>query len=122
MIQDVVNIINDKLVKFDFFEFSVLSYDKQNIVIAGSDDFMYYHNFEIHFHDVFAYIGNFDWQVNGNASALIEIVSGYEAIDLNTKYYVEIGNIIFKFNSKDGVSIYVIAKSISLNDMVVKYY
>ncbi|SFW81976.1 hypothetical protein [Chitinophaga sancti] len=122
MIQDIVDKINSKVIEFPFLELSLLSFRDKELIIAASEDFSYFHNFEMRFKNVFTIIGNIDWKADTN-KLLIQVIEGTEeAINLNKKYRVEIGFTVFKLNNEEGDFFYIIAENIELVDKVVKYY
>ena len=120
MVSSIIDEINKKISSFSFFEFSIKSYQNGVLILVGSEDFSYYYNIEIHFHDVFTMISNLDWRVNTQGKA-IDILDGPEAFELNKKYRVEAGNTIFVLFDEDLIQYYVIAKSINATYKVTPY-
>jgi hypothetical protein len=123
MLENELAKINEKANSFFHLELAVFSYSfpTRELIIAGSEDFAYYHNFEIKFRSVFSMIVNSDWIVN-TAECIIELVTDLNELRaINLKYRVEIGNNIFKLKNEDNLDFYVIAESVELVDKVVKY-
>ena len=120
--QGVIDDINKTVTKYLFLEFSVVSYNNGELIIGGSEDFCYYHNFEIIFKNVFTINGNLEWKVNAQNMAVEILKESTEAIELNKKYRVEQGYTIFKFTSEENLNIYVIAEDIVFKNEIVKYH
>lgn len=107
---------------YDFLELEILSFNDQTLIVAASKDFSYYHNFEIHFKNVFAIIGNISWRANTKYDILKIMKGTNDAIELNKKFNIEEGFNIFSMITEDSVVNYIIAESILLRNEVVKYY
>lgn len=122
MIKESVDKINNKASEFIFLELSIFHFDKDELIIAASEDFSYYHNFEIRFKNVFAIIGNVNWKVDTQESIIQVLENNEDAYRLNMKYSVEIGNTIFQFITEENKLFYIIAESIEFVDKVVKYW
>lgn len=120
MVADLINEIKEDIKKFDFFEFSILSFDNDNLTIAGSEDFSYFHNVELKFHNVQAIACRTYFKVD-TKSNFLSIADANEAFEVNTKYDVLIGNVIFKFQSEDGQLFYIAAKDLTFKIEVVRY-
>ncbi|GAA3953615.1 hypothetical protein GO495_31500 [Chitinophaga oryziterrae] len=118
MFSEVIDIINNKVKDLYFFEFSVLSLQKETLLVAGSKDFIYYHNFEIVFNDVYAILGTLNWQIIPGKLCL-ELISDEAAKELNMGYWIQQDLSIFKFNCEDTLPTYIVAKTIELKDEIV---
>ncbi len=119
--ENTVNKINNIASEYIFLEFSIFSYKSGILIIAASEDFSYYHNFEIHFENVFAIIGNVNWKVDTQKDIIKIISTTNEGITLNKKYKIEKGFSIFRFVSEDELINYIVAENISFKNEVVKY-
>ena len=119
--KEVVKSINDYCRTLSDLEFLIFSYVDNRLVIVGSTDLMYYHNFEIVFEDVYNISSNFNWK-NKNSKEVIEILEGRSMIEVNLKFTIEAGNTIFKFNNDDDLNLLVVAKKVSFCKKLVKYY
>ena len=117
----VLDEINAFVQKEGFFDFHVFSYSKGVLIVAGSLDLLYFHTLEIHFEGVFAVVGHFDWTVD-TSKACVGMVPEPEAYEMNRKYLVEEGNMLFEFYGEYGHRTYVIAQKISMKENTVKYY
>jgi len=113
MINAVINSINDKVKDFPFFEFTVLMLQKNTLTLAGSEDLIYFHNFEIVFTGVYAIIGNIKWEMIPG-ELCVELVSGDKERELRMNYWALAEFNIFKFNCEDTLPTYIIAKTIEL--------
>lgn len=113
--------INNYIGRFVFYELSILTFKDGVLVIAGSDDFLYYHNIEIVFTEVSTIICNSMFKLNTELKSINILEDIQEMRDVNLKYRVEIGNIIFKIIDEDACVYYIIAKNIDYNTSVIKY-
>ena len=118
--KNIIDEINSVASTFMYLEFAVVSYKAENLIVAGSQDFLYYQNFEIEFENVFSIIGNLRWKAN-TKKAVLTICGLIEAHELNRKYRVEQGNTIFKFVDEDNIDIFFIARNIKFRNEVVKF-
>lgn len=119
--ENTINKINITAREYLWLDFSIFSYKDGILIIAASKDFSYYHNFEIHFQNVFAIIGNMNWKMDTQKDIIRIINTTNEAVALNRKYKVEKGYNIFSFITEDGVTNYIVAEDISFKNEVVKY-
>ena len=118
---NIVKEINEISREYPYLEFKILSFEKGLLIIAASEDFCYYHNFELHFEDVFSIIGNFNWTIDTKIDFLQIITSNNIGRALNKKYKVEIGYNIFSFAAEYEITNYIVAQSILLKNNIVKY-
>ncbi|PUZ28974.1 hypothetical protein DCC81_05750 [Chitinophaga parva] len=121
MNENTLTLINQKVKEFAFLDFSIFEYRHNELVIAISTDFTYYHLFEIRFKNVFSVICNTLWSVDTQKD-VIKVVDSTEAYDLNVQYGVEVGYSIFQLMNEDELELYVIAESVEFRDHVVKYF
>lgn len=121
MNENTLTLINQKVKEFTFLDFSIFEYRHNELVIAISTDFTYYHLFEIRFKNVFSVICNTRWSVDTQKD-VIKVLDSVEAYDLNVKYGVEVGYSIFQLMNEDELKLYVIAESVEFNEQVVKYF
>jgi len=121
MAESVVEQIN-LLVKNEIhFEFDIYSYNKNALVIVGSEDLLYFHVMEIHLTEVVFMLGNTSWHVDPSYDC-ISIVDAEEFPGFGMNYHIEKGVKIFKFRCDDTAPFYVVAKDIRLEMKTVKYY
>ena len=113
--------INNIARQYLYFELSFWQYHDTNLIIAGSEDFSYFHQLEITFYEVFAIICNSNFKIDTTKDFIFEINDEKEQYELNIKYRVIQGNKIFKLISEDNELFYIIAKDISFTNEVVKY-
>ena len=101
------------------FDLEVFSYDRFRLIVAGSNDFCYYHNFEIVFEEVFYFSGVlWEWRVP------------YEGIPLRMEHLrpepIHADNAdgqIFIFSKADGTDQLIVgASTVSYNTDTVYYY
>jgi hypothetical protein len=118
--KNIVDKLNKKINEFTFLDFSIYKYENQKLVIAVSEDFTYFHQFEIEFHNVHTINCNSFFSIE-TESNVISIINNVEMVDLNKKYNVEVGYNIFQIISDEGKEFFIIAESISFKDNIVKY-
>ncbi len=119
-IENIVSQINDFLdLKFDISSFTVLRFDGENLIIAGSFDFCYYHNVEIKFSDVYFFSGDFDWTRNDNTKAMeVESEFAYQ----NSRRFKFVFNTDNVHYSNDKERIVIWASAIEYNTDTVLYH
>ena len=118
---NIITDINKKIESYDFLEFHIYSLSSNNLSIVGSDDLLYYHDFEILFINVHTILCNSEWIVNTSEQVLFDISNTDEGKKFNINFKVIQGNRIFKIISQDDVSFYIAAEDIKFIDKVVKY-
>ncbi|MDI9341694.1 MAG: hypothetical protein QM534_14075 [Sediminibacterium sp.] len=121
IIKDKVDELNSYFRKFLFFELSILSYKDGNLVIAGSDDFLYYHNIEITFTELFTVVCNSLFKLNTEVNSISIVDDIQECREINIKYRVEMGNVIFKIIDEDDCIYYIIAKDLNYKIEPISY-
>lgn len=112
--------INEKINQFVFFEFSIYTYENNNLVVVGSEDLCYFHQVEIKFENVHTIILNSSFKIDTKKPFLF-LIEDDEAFELNKKYRAVTGNNVFKFINEDLEVFYVIAENISIEEKIVKY-
>lgn len=117
-IQRIYEIISERF----YLEFKFYSYDNNNLTIVGSEDLLYFHEFEINFKNVFAISAPSFWRLKDNMNVIELLNQAPEMRDLNLRYRVEQGNKIFKFVTDDNVPCYIICEDVEVEEKVVKYY
>ena len=99
-IEALVEEINAFLMQKLWMDFEVMQYTGYELVIMGSLDISNPHDIEIRFNDVSFISLPIQWQTN-TSKTVFEIVKGEKAMELNQKFQVEQGYIIFKFFPED---------------------
>jgi hypothetical protein len=123
MFEHKIEEINSYLKKEMWYDFEILEYKENCLIIIGSTDFTYSHSIEIKFEDVFLSHFNTEWK-SDTTKNVIEVVSGDEARIINVKNRVEQGYILFKFIPEDmeeNCFFYIAAKNITYNIDTVLY-
>jgi hypothetical protein len=115
---EVIAQINEKIKEFLFIDIKVFSFHNDELVLGLNEDLAYSHRFEIRFRNVFTIDCNINWTIDTKRD-MIRVVDTKE---INLKYGVEIGNLIFELNDQDGRLFYIIAEEISFTENTVKYY
>ncbi|WCT56196.1 hypothetical protein PQ456_01315 [Paenibacillus kyungheensis] len=92
----LVKDINSKLKNNLWFDFEVVKYEKNEVIIGGGKSLSYPHEIEIQFTDVFFISLPMEWQTDTSKDVLV-ILEGEEAYNINTQFQVEQGHYIFKF-------------------------
>src|SRR5689334_12910663 len=103
----------DKIIRQNlFFDFYVLKYDGNSLIIAGSNDLSYYHTLEIIFEDVYFVSAFFNGWHSNTTSKVFYIPENIN--ELNRNYGIEKGYQIFILKPEDHDSdIIIAAKRIS---------
>lgn len=118
--KEMVSSINNFVKQFTFFEFSFYSYSNDRLIIAGSSDFLYYHNIEIHIINPFFVSSKSAWIVD-TKELVIEELEGFELNEYNQKNKIEVGNYSLKFYDQDGLKFYFSFGGLEVVEKVVKY-
>jgi hypothetical protein len=106
--KEIINRINDRVKKAPFFDFSILKFEKDNLIIAGSEDLTYYHEVEIEFISVYTVICNTAFKADTSRNVIEIIEDSDEAKEINLKYGVVQGNNVFKLYSEDSEFFYIV--------------
>ncbi|WP_343673117.1 hypothetical protein [Chitinophaga sp.] len=122
MKEDVIAVINKRVKEFIFLDASIYKYHDDGLTLALSEDFTYFHNFEIRFRNVFTVISNTSWSLETKNDFIRILENSEESCHLNLKYGVVIGNSIFQLSTDEDKVFYIIAEDIELIDNVVRYY
>lgn len=103
---DIVSLLNERVWTVSWLDFYIFSYEKNKLVIAGSDDFSYYHNVEIECYNPIYMKGNFEWTCD------------------TTGELASVGDAKKKllFMNDDGIALEVIADKFFINFDTVFYY
>lgn len=121
-IREKVQAINSIIAKEKWLDMEIFHIKGVDLSIIGSIDFTYGHSVEITFIDVFHMSINAEWQTD-TSKPVLEIVSGEEEYNVNGKYRIQEGNILFKIASEDlETPFYIAAKDIKFNSDRVLYY
>ncbi|MFJ5451161.1 hypothetical protein [Pectobacterium carotovorum] len=108
--KDLVSAIKEHDWKKSWLDFSVFLYDRERLIIVGSDDLSYYHTLEIIIELPSFVQGILDWPCDVNDD-FIKISKNH----LGDEFIVE-------FYSDDDFTFKVIGKDISINFDTVFYY
>lgn len=121
-LKETVEQINRILSNESWLDMEVLEMKGGSLVIIGSTDFTYGHSLEIKFAEVFHMSVNTEWKTDTSKPVLYLVDNG-ESVEINQKYQIEQGNILFKILSEDiETPFYISAKNISFNTDSVLYY
>src|SRR6185312_12537251 len=112
--QEVVDKINLIVRNYSYLELSMLSFERSRLIIAGSEDIMYFHNFEIVFDDVFTVACNTDWKIDTGKDFIWLVTDIEEIRTISLAYRVEKGNSIYRLEDEDHCIYYIVAKTISI--------
>ncbi|WP_192820972.1 hypothetical protein [Rufibacter sp. LB8] len=105
-----------------WFDFHVLSYDGNSLIIGGSTDLSISHTLEIVFDDVFFVKAYFEGWHTDTKNTVIEIPTGNTQIELNKKYEIEQGYQLFIIRTEDYKNdVYIAASRITYKTDTVKY-
>lgn len=120
-IENIVLEIDKEIRRHTWFDFHILSFDGNNLIVGGSLDLTYYHKLEIIFEDVFFVSGFFKvWHTNTTQTAFMLPANESE---MNSNYETEQGYQLFIFKTEGYVNDVVIAaKKLSFNTDIVYYY
>ena len=119
----ILELINQRVSQLKWVDSYVYKFESNSLTIVGSQDFCYYHNFEISFKDVHFYSGVFSWKWDyDDAKVFIEIIDDLTSkVQINQKFRVEQGNTLFKLNNTDGLEIFIGCRSVAFSNELVKY-
>ncbi len=95
----IVACINKFLMKELWFDFEVMQYTGNELIVMGSLDISSTHEIEVIFRDIFFVSLPMNWRTDTSAIVL-EIVTGKKASVLNRRFQVEQGYSIFRFNAE----------------------
>lgn len=113
--------IDELIRKQGWFDFHVLSFDGNKLIVGGSIDLTYYHSLEIIFDDVFFVSGFFGGWHSDTDKAVFQIPDKEK--DLNIKYEIEQDYQLFTFKTEDFENdIIIAANNVSFNTDTVFYY
>jgi hypothetical protein len=122
MLAEKLSKLNDYIQNHAFFEFRLIKFDYNHLVIAGSSDFQYYHEVEIFFMNVHTIICNTEFKLDTSKSVVTLVEDIEESRKLNLQYKVLVGNLIFRLIDEDDNVFYVIARDFDYDVNLVKYY
>jgi hypothetical protein len=120
--KEVIKKINETIYNYHFLELSFFKLDKNNLIIVGGEDLMYFHEIEIEFVNIHTIESNYNFKIDTNKASFFLIENCDESIFMNKKYGVLKGNNIFKFISEDNQSFYIVSESILFRKKIVKYF
>lgn len=113
--------IDEIVRKEKWFDFHVLSYDGNQLIIGGGIDLTYYHQLELIFEGVFFASAYFKGWHSNTDQIVFQIPTN--EVQLNFKYQIEENYQLFEFKIEDGENdILIAANSVSFNTDTVFYY
>lgn len=119
--KEIIKKINETISDYHFLELSFLKLDKNNLIIVGGEDLIYFHEIEIEFVNIHTIDSNYNFKIDTIKTSFFLIENCDESIFINKKYGVLKGNNIFKFISEDNQLFYIISESILFRKKIVKY-
>lgn len=121
MMKEDIQALNETIQSYTFLDFYIYKMDQSNLVLAGSDDFSYYHNIEVHFINPFTVISNSFYSVDTTAPFMSLLEDENELKKINLQYGIVIGNSIFKMISEEGEEFFIAAEKMLWFHKTVKY-
>jgi hypothetical protein len=119
--KDLLDQINTKVQSYDFMELWIPSFDAGKLIVNGSDDSSYYHNFKIVFSGVYVIAGALEWCVPPEKRC-IELGTKEEYSKLMYDYTGTADLTVFKFNGDNLLPTFILATSMEFIDRVQLYY
>ncbi len=118
----IINEIDTIIRSNDWFEFYILNYDGRTLKIGGGIDLVYSHSLEIVFTDIFGVHGFFEiWNSNTKKPVFILPEEDHN-LELNLKFEIEKEYQVYIFRTEDYENdVYIAAKHVSFEEVVVKY-
>ena len=120
--KEILKKINETISEYHYLELSFFKLDKNNLIIVGGEDLMYFHEIEIEFVNIHTINSNYNFKIDTNKESFFLIENCDETISINKKYGVLKGNSIFKFISEDNQSFYIVSESVLFRKKIVKYF
>ena len=121
--QAIVQDINRIVQVQEWFDFQVVEYVIDRLVIRGGADLTYGHSLELVFEEVFFYSGVITGWHTDTRKPMITTPEGNELIELNMRFEVQAGYQLFVIHPEDFKSkIYVAAMRLTFNTDAVYYY
>jgi hypothetical protein len=96
----IVNTVSNRIQQEPWFDFEVIKYNKNELVIGGGKSLSYPHELEILFKDVFFVSMPVEWRTDTSKN-IFTILEGDEKYNVNKRFQVEQGYFIFKFFPED---------------------
>ncbi len=120
----IIDLINQKVNELKWLDCFVYKFQSNCLTIVGSEDFTYFHNFEILFREVHFYSGIFNWKWDFNENTkFIDLIEDINLeFQINKKFQVEQGNLLFKLANQDNLEILIGCKSVEFSDKITKYF
>ncbi|HUC82270.1 MAG TPA: hypothetical protein VMR70_15300 [Flavisolibacter sp.] len=117
IVEEIDSIIRTNL----WFDFHVLSYDHNRLIVAGGKDLSYYHSIEVIFEEVFFVSAVFQcWHSDTKQTVFTERTNSEE---INLQFAIEKGFRVFAYKAEDyNQEMVIAAKHISYNTDTVYYY
>lgn len=113
--------INTKVQGYQFMELWITSFESGKLIVSGSDDPLYYHDFQIIFSDVYVIAGAVEWIVPTDKQC-IELGTKEEYAKLMYEYTGGADLTVFKFNGDNLAPTFILANSVEFIDKVQLYY
>lgn len=119
--KDLIDQINTKVQSYQFMQLWVTNFDAGKLILAGSEDPIYFHNFQIVFSGVYVIAGALEWVVPPETQC-IELGTKEEYGKLMYDYTGTADLTVFKFNGDHLVPTFILATSMEFIDRVQRYY
>jgi|GEM_PF-6581948 len=119
--KDLLDQINTKVQSYQFMELWITSFEAGKLIVNGSDDSSYYHNFQIVFSGVYVIAGALEWCVPTEKQC-IELGTKEEYAKLMYEYSGTADLTVFKFNGDNLAPTFILANSMEFIDKVQLYY
>ncbi len=119
-IEQVIDKANDRCRSFGSLSAYITRNDTQELVLSFSEDFSYYHNFSLRFVEPQLMVLKNLWNVD-TERPVIGIAQGEEAREVNTRFGMIVGGVVFKLVDDEGIVMFIVASDVVLEDKLVKY-
>lgn len=120
MLEQVIESINDRCRSFGSLSAYITRTDTAELVLSFSEDLSYYHNFSLRFTEPQLMMVKNLWNVD-TSKPVISIAKGDEARELNMRFGILVGGVIFRLVDDEGVIMFIVANGVILEDKLVKY-
>lgn len=120
VIEQVIDKANERCRSFGNLSAYITRNDTRELVLSFSEDFSYYHNFSLRFREPQLMVVKNLWNVD-TARPVISIAQGEEAREVNTRFGILVGGVVFKLVDDEGIVMFIVASDVILEDKLVKY-
>lgn len=122
-LKDKIYSINNYISENKWFDVEILNMKGGDLIIIGSTDFTYGHIIEIKFLNIQHISMNSEWSIETIVDFISIIKNKEEVININSKFNIIDGHILFKLSCEDGETcFYVAAMDIEVNFDNVYYF